>query len=92
MCLIYNSEPRLHRPSACQRHMRVYVRAAVLRYEYFCIVYPPSNKQKNGIVVACTIEYCEIIVDFNVPSGGAFNVPGGGALNVPSGSALTLNP
>ena len=82
--------------------MCVYVRAAVLRHEYFCIVYPhPPKKQR--IEVACTIEYCKIIVEINVPSGGAsmsfqcpqrgcFQCPQRGALNVPSGSALTLNP
>jgi len=32
MCLLYYSEPRLHRPSACQHHMCVYVHPNI----YFC--------------------------------------------------------
>ena len=73
MCLLYYPEPRLHRPSACQRHMCV----CVLPNIYFCfsnsctITQQETTNNKQPTTKALTLNPCTLgqyMCTFNVSS------------------------
>ena len=83
MCLLYYPEPRLHRPSACQRLMCVYVHPHIYFCFsiYVCVFYTVQHNEKIAIVAPFNIRYCGTVPNFNVLSG-----------STPAQITCTLNP